>query len=228
MSMASDMDSDAAGRIDANARADAMPDARTDARSKDEPVLAAPGSPAALDQGGTPAPKAPVRASAAFMWRHPARGVALGVGSGRSPKAPGTVGTLWAWAAFLVLEPWLSDSGWALVLACGLLLGWWACTRTAQHLGIADPSAVVWDEIIAFWLILWLVTPTGWLGQAMAFALFRYFDAAKPGPVGWADRRFKQRPGRAIGWREGFGIIFDDLVAALCTLLVIAVWRVWA
>ena len=49
----------------------------------------------------------------------------------------------------------------------------------------------------------------------------------KPGPVAWADQRFKGRRGQPIGWRQGFGIIFDDLVAALCTLLVIALWRRW-
>ena len=38
-------------------------------------------------------------------------GLALGLGSGLSPKAPGTVGTLWAWASFLVLYPWLEDAG---------------------------------------------------------------------------------------------------------------------
>jgi len=68
--------------------------------------------------------------------------------------------------------------------------------------------------------------PASLLAQAFAFGLFRLFDAAKPGPVGWADRRFKLRPGEPIGWRQGFGILFDDLVAALCTLLVIALWRV--
>jgi phosphatidylglycerophosphatase A len=44
--------------------------------------------------------------------------------------------------------------------------------------------------------------------------------------VRWADQRFKLRPGEAIGWRQGFGILFDDLVAAGCTLIVIALWRV--
>jgi phosphatidylglycerophosphatase A len=58
--------------------------------------------------------------------------------------------------------------------------------------------------------------------QLVAFAAFRYFDAAKPGPVAWADQRFKRRPGEGIGHRQGFGILFDDLVAALCTLLVLA------
>jgi phosphatidylglycerophosphatase A len=168
---------------------------------------------------------APRQATVRFMRGHPAHWVALGFGSGLSRWAPGTVGTLWAWAAFVVADRWLSAADWGWVIAAGLPLGWWACTRTAQHLGVADPGAIVWDEVLAFWLILWLVMPTGLLGQALAFGLFRFFDAAKPGPVGWADRRYKLRPGQAIGWRQGWGILFDDLVAALCTLLVIALWH---
>ena len=168
------------------------------------------------------------RPTAAFMLRHPARWLALGFGSGLSPKAPGTVGTLWAWLSFLVLSQWLSSAQWGLVIAAGLVLGLWACTLTAQHLQMADPGAIVWDEIVAFWIVLWLLTPAPWWAQLAAFALFRFFDAAKPGPVGWADRRYKLRPGQAIGWRQGFGILFDDLVAALCTLLFIAVAiRLW-
>lgn len=165
-------------------------------------------------------------ATAGFMLRHPAHWIALGFGSGLSPVAPGTVGTLWAWASFLLLDPWLGDLGWGLVLLAGFGIGWWACTRTARDLSVGDPGAIVWDEVIAFWLVLWLVMPAGWIGQAVAFALFRLFDAAKPGPVRWADQRFKLRSGEAIGWRQGFGILFDDLVAAGCTLLVIALWRV--
>jgi phosphatidylglycerophosphatase A len=99
---------------------------------------------------------------------------------------------------------------------------------TARHLALADPSPVVWDEVIAFWLVLWLVTPAGWTAQLWAFALFRFFDAAKPGPVAWADKLFKGRRGASIGWAQGFGILLDDLVAALCTLLVMALWRFFA
>jgi phosphatidylglycerophosphatase A len=78
----------------------------------------------------------------------------------------------------------------------------------------------VWDEVVAFWLVLWLAMPMGWWGQLAAFALFRFFDAVKPGPVAWADSQFK-----GLGWRGGWGILWDDFVAAFCTLLVIAVWR---
>lgn len=171
-----------------------------------------------------PPRRPPQRASARLMLRSPAHWLSFGFGSGLSPVAPGTVGTLWAWAAFVALDLWLDATGWALVLALGLLVGWWACTTTARALGSADPGAIVWDEVLAFWLILWVIAPAGWGLQTAAFVLFRFFDAAKPGPVGWADRLFKGQPGQAPSWAQGFGIIFDDLVAALCTLLVLALW----
>ena len=165
------------------------------------------------------------RANVRLLLSHPAHLVALGFGSGLSPIAPGTVGTLWAWMAFLVLHHHLSTPYMAGLLAASFFVGWWACTVTARAMATADPGAIVWDEVLAFWLVLWLVMPSGLLAQAVAFALFRYFDAAMPGPVAWADRVFKGRPGQPIGWAQGFGIIFDDLVAALCTLLVFAGWR---
>ena len=155
-----------------------------------------------------------------FLLSHPAHFVALGAGAGLSRLAPGTAGTLWAWAVFLLLQIWLTPLQLGVLIGVATLVGWWACTVTAQHLGVADPGAIVWDEIVAFWLVLWLVTPTSFGGEFAAFALFRYFDAAKPGPVGWADRLFK-----GFGWRGGWGILFDDFVAAFCTLLVIAIWR---
>ena len=125
------------------------------------------------------------------MLAHPAHAIALGLGSGLPRVAPGTVGTLWGWAAFVLLQPWVSDAGWAWIIGLGTLVGWWACTVTARHMRIADSGHIVWDEIIAFWLVLWLITPTGFWGQLVAFALFRLFDAVKVGPMAWADRRFK-------------------------------------
>jgi len=172
-----------------------------------------------------PLAPAPHRPGWRFLFSHPAHPIALGFGSGLSPMAPGTVGTLWAWVAFLVLQPHLTTQQWALLIVASLVVGVWACTASARHLGIADPSAVVWDEIVAFWIVLWLVTPASYWAQLVAFVLFRFFDAAKPGPVAWADALFKVRRGQPIGWAQGFGILFDDLVAALCTLVVIALWR---
>ncbi|MBI5718187.1 MAG: phosphatidylglycerophosphatase A [Burkholderiales bacterium] len=175
-------------------------------------------------QAGSP----PRRADFAFMRGHLAHWLALGFGAGLAPRAPGTVGTLWAWGSFIVIDRWLDAAGWAVLIALSLLAGQWAATRTAQHLGVADPGSIVWDEVVAFWIVLWLLTPAPWWAQLGAFALFRYFDAAKPGPVRWADGLFKPHAGQAIGWRQGAGILLDDLVAAGCTLLFIALWiRLW-
>ena len=164
----------------------------------------------------------PQRPTAAFMLSHPAHVLALGFGSGLAPFAPGTWGTFWAWIVFLVLQQWLTPAHLGGLVALSLPLGWWACTVTARNMRVADPSSVVWDEVVAFWIVLWVLLPAGWITQLAAFVLFRFFDAAKPGPVGWADRAFK-----GGGWRGGFGILLDDLVAAFCTLLVIALWRTW-
>jgi len=175
-----------------------------------------------------PAMHAPVRPSARFMLSQPAHFIAMGLGSGLSPVAPGTAGTLCAWLAFLALQPWMNDARWAFLLLASLPLGWWACSVTAKNMRVLDPRSVVWDEIVAFWLILWLVMPVGASGQLAAFALFRFFDAVKPGPVGWADALFHDvnTDTDPAAWRKaGFGIMLDDLVAAVCTLLVIAAWR---
>ena len=168
-----------------------------------------------------PPPAAPVRPGIRFLRAHPAHCIGLGFGSGLSPVAPGTVGTLWAWLAWVVLGLWLSPAQLGWLLAASLPVAWWACTVSADHLNVADPSAVVADEIVAFWIVLWLVLPAGFWMQLAAFALFRFFDAVKPGPVGWADRLFHD----ARGWRGGLGIVLDDLVAAACALLVIALTR---
>jgi phosphatidylglycerophosphatase A len=137
-----------------------------------------------------------------------------------SRLAPGTVGTLWAWAAFGVLQSWFTSAQIGWIIGGTALLSIWSGMRTAQHLQVMDPGSIVIDEIVAFWLILWLITPTTFWGQLGAFALFRYFDAAKPGPVGWADRTFK-----GFGWKGGFGILLDDLVAEFCVLVVFALVR---
>jgi len=161
----------------------------------------------------TPPPATtPPRASWGFMWRNPLHVLALGFGSGLSPIAPGTAGTLFAWASYTVLSLWLSPLAWAVVIGAGTLIGIWACGHTSRALGLEDASPVVWDEIIAFWLILLLVTPSGWAEQLAAFLLFRAFDAGKWLAVGWADRHVK----------GGFGIMLDDLIAAAFTLLVMA------
>ncbi|MBU6272987.1 MAG: phosphatidylglycerophosphatase A [Betaproteobacteria bacterium] len=176
---------------------------------------AAPPEGGALPHG--PAPSAVVpRPGFAFMRPRLARWIALGFGSGLSPRAPGTVGTLWAWVAWLALPAHWPAPAQAALIALGLAIGPWACARTAHDLGVKDHGAIVWDEIVAFWIVLMVLPATiGW--QLAGFALFRLLDATKPPPIGWADRRV---PG-------GLGVMLDDLLAAFLTLFLLALARPW-
>ncbi|MFM1922720.1 MAG: hypothetical protein RL019_560 [Pseudomonadota bacterium] len=170
-----------------------------------------------MNEQAAPGAAAPTRPTWRFAGAHPARAIAFGFGAGLGRIAPGTAGTLWAWATFLLLDRALGDSGWAIFLGISMALGWWAATLTSQHLQVTDSSHIVCDEVVAFWLILWLLSPAPFWEQLAAFGLFRLFDAVKWGPVRWADTHFK-----GLGWRGGLGIMLDDLVAAGLTLLVLA------
>ena len=163
--------------------------------------------------------RAPVMPTRKFMLAHPAHLLALGFGSGLSPVVPGTVGTLFGWFSFHVLSArWPSvftPQLWALLIVAGFVVGVWACEKTGSALGVPDHGAMVWDEIIAIWLVLLLVTPTSFKGELAAFLLFRAFDMTKPPPIRHIERRFK----------GGFGVMVDDIIAAFFTLLVLALWR---
>ena len=145
------------------------------------------------------------------MLRHPAHFIALGAGAGLVPTAPGTAGTLLAFPLYWGLAAWLPSTVVLALIAAGFVLGIWACGETGRALGAADHGAMVWDEIVAFALVL-AFTPAGWQWQAGAFLLFRFFDIVKPPPIRFFDRK----------WKNGFGVMFDDLLAALYALLVLA------
>ena len=154
-----------------------------------------------------------------FMRAHPAHMLAQGFGSGLSPIMPGTSGTLFAWLSFHVLSTrWpeaFTPLNWGIIIVLGFFIGVWACARTGRDLGIADHGSMVWDEIIAFWLVLVVLAPLDFNTQCWAFVWFRFFDMVKPPPIGYFDRRMK----------GGFGVMWDDILAAFYTLLVFALWR---
>lgn len=127
--------------------------------------------------------------------------IAFGGGAGLAPWAPGTFGTLAAVPLYWLMAG-LPLVGYGLVLLALTLLGIWACDRTARDLGVADPSAIVWDEVAGF-LLTMAAAPPGWPWLVTGFALFRLFDIWKPWPIGWLDRSI---PG-------GLGIMVDDLAA---------------
>jgi len=153
-----------------------------------------------------------VRPNTAFLVSHPAHLFALGFGTGLAPVAPGTVGTLLGFPVYMALAWWLDPVGVLLAAAVMFALGVWACQRTGEDLGVADHSGMVWDEVVAFVLIL-VFTPAGLAWQAFAFFAFRVFDVLKPPPIRQADRK----------WKGGFGVMFDDILAAGYTLLLMAV-----
>jgi phosphatidylglycerophosphatase A len=145
------------------------------------------------------------KADARFLLAHPAHLIAFGFGTGLAPKAPGTVGTLLGLPLFWLIDAAAPDfANRIALLAAAFLVGVWACARAGRALGVADHGGIVWDEIVAFALVL-VFTPPGWPWIAAAFALFRVFDILKPWPIRIADARLK----------NGFGVMFDDLLAAL-------------
>ena len=130
---------------------------------------------------------------------------------------PGTFGTLLGvgWLALLLLLP---DRGWMLTaIVLSLPLGALVCTRTEAILDRHDPGCIVLDEILAFpvaalgWMA-WLemtgagsaLLPGNLWGLVLCFVLFRFFDIAKPWPVGWSQRL-----------PRGWGILADDVLAGL-------------
>lgn len=146
-----------------------------------------------------------------FLFAHPAHFLALGCGSGLSTRAPGTVGTLFAWFSFVLYKPYLTDMQCLSLLVVAYIAGIWFVQKTGHALGEVDHGSIVWDEIVPFWLVL-LLTPDDWVWQTLAFVFFRIFDITKPPPASYFDEQVK----------NGFGVMADDLVAAFYTLVCIA------
>ena len=132
---------------------------------------------------------------------HPAGWIASGFGSGFSPFAPGTAGTIaamlpWWWLRVLPL-PWYLAA-----VVAAFAIGTWASSWVVRRSGVNDPQVVVWDEFVGVWIAL-IAAPSGWIWALAGFALFRLFDIWKPWPVRWADRKV----------HGGLGVMLDDAIA---------------
>ncbi len=145
----------------------------------------------------------------ASSWKKPIHVLAFGFGSGASPKAPGTVGTVVAIPIFLVFS---SLPLWAylavVVVVCAV--GVYICERCAKDLGVHDHSGIVWDEIAGF-LITMIAVPVSFWSILIGFLLFRLFDIWKPWPISYFD---KQVDG-------GLGIMLDDIIAGIFSWLIL-------
>lgn len=140
---------------------------------------------------------------------HPIHFLSLGFGSGLSPVAPGTAGTLVAVILYVPLS-FLPLWAYVAVLIVGTLLGIYLCRETSNKLGGHDHPSIVWDEFLGYWITM-LFAPSGWYWIVIGFVLFRIFDIWKPWPIYIIDHKVK----------GGFGIMLDDLVAGAYALVIL-------
>jgi phosphatidylglycerophosphatase A len=141
--------------------------------------------------------------------------LAFGFGAGLSPVAPGTMGTLVAIPFTFMLKS-LGGPGFWIALVLLFLLGVQLCGHVSRKLGVHDHGGIVWDEMVGYWLSVAFV-PLQWQWLLAAFVLFRFFDIYKPWPIRQIDRKVS----------GGFGIMIDDVVAALFTVIILAVLKVY-
>ena len=137
------------------------------------------------------------------LMRQPVHLLAFGFGSGLSPFAPGTCGTLIA----IPITLFVMQFGFAVHLAFAILasaVGIYICGESARRLGVHDHSGIVWDEITGF-AITMLAAPGSFYWVVAGFALFRLFDIWKPWPIREADHSL----------HGGLGIMLDDVIAGL-------------
>ncbi len=133
---------------------------------------------------------------------------ATGLGSGLSPFAPGTAGTLVGVLLYLVF----SHFHWSLYLLSVLSFSIFAVyvSREAEVIyHEKDPSRIVIDEVAGFQVAMFLVQPTPW-NVLMGFILFRLFDIAKPFPIKLCE-----------SFKGGYGVVADDLVAGIYANIVL-------
>ena len=151
-----------------------------------------------------------------FLFQHPAHFFALGFGSGLAKKAPGTFGTLVGLPLFWLISSYALNTQ-LIIITSLFMIGIYFCDKTGKALGVADHGAIVWDEIVAMMLVL-AFTPAGFIFWFIAFLLFRLFDIWKPYPICYFDAKLK----------NGFGVMFDDLLAAIYAILVMKfiVWPI--
>jgi phosphatidylglycerophosphatase A len=146
-----------------------------------------------------------------FLFRHPAHFLALGFGTGLSPVAPGTFGTLVAIPIAMGLHAITGDAGFLAANAILFAAGVWASAVTARNLGVPDHGGIVVDEVAAFLLVLFFVGLEP-MRVVVAFLLFRLFDIVKLPPAREIDRH----------WHGGLGVMLDDVVAAGYALVAFA------
>ena len=133
-------------------------------------------------------------------------------GSGLSPKAPGTVGTLAALpVGVAILHTMGMETLFMLTLAI-TIIGIFEINKYEKITGEHDQKEIVIDEVAGIWLTLMVAYPTAlslsypyalWIAIVLSFASFRLFDIWKPSTIGTIDRKVS----------GGLGVMGDDILA---------------
>jgi len=148
------------------------------------------------------------------VWTNPKYFIAFGFGSGLSPVAPGTIGTLAGIPLYLFIcrTPPLI---YVLLTLSAFILGVFLCEKISKELGEHDYPGIVWDEIVGLLITLFLL-PHSWVTIILGFLLFRLLDIWKPWPIGWVDKHV----------HGGLGIMLDDVLAAIpaWAILILLQW----
>ena len=139
--------------------------------------------------------------------------LATGLGTGYSPIAPGTMGTLLAIPVFLLLSS-IPSPVYEWTIIAFFFLACWVSDKAQNYWGKKDDQRIVIDEIMGFFMaMMWL--PKTALFVTLGFVLFRLFDIVKPPPV----RRLEQV-------RGGYGVVLDDVMAGIYANIVLQVIRI--
>lgn len=150
-----------------------------------------------------PTSSSPATHPAPDFRRHPVQFLAFGFGSGLSPKAPGTAGTVVAIPLYLLIAEW-SLLHYTVLVLLAAVVGVWICGAASRQLNVHDHPGIVWDEFVGFWITMWAIPPD-WIWVLAGFVVFRVYDIVKLWPVSVLDRK--------VG--GGFGIMIDDVLAGV-------------
>jgi phosphatidylglycerophosphatase A len=147
---------------------------------------------------------------------NPVHLLAVGLGSGLIPKSPGTMGSIASIAVWYLFNALTPVYYWTVIIVA-FFFGCWICQKTADAMGLDDPGSIVWDEFVGMWITLFFIPNHAWQWILVAFLAFRFFDILKPWPIRWFDSKVS----------GGFGIMIDDVIAAIFAGIILVVLRVF-
>ncbi len=163
-----------------------------------------------------------IKKPTAKMLLNPVHAISMGFGSGLSPFAPGTAGTLAAIPLYLFAAhtiPWSIShpQSFIMLIVAMIILGSVCAHYTGKELGVTDHGAIVWDEVVGYFITMFVLpyAAMSWLEIALwclfGFFVFRFFDIFKPWPASWVDKNIK----------NGFGVVLDDAIAGVFSAVVV-------